>query len=251
MLLLFQFPEIFEPKTWPWPMWLVVTFGALWFLKQLAEAVSSIKTLKESGVGVWGWVKGVFISARVRAAQERQELKSTVVSLGDRFSAIEKQNVEILREVKPNGGSSLNDRVCSMGDVLDNIATKVEATAAWVHHEKETSDKPTFIMDADGNMTFVNCAFRELVNAEEAELLELKYLSRIEAGDQKRLKDEIDFAIRNKIPFDTSVNFKKDDGVFVPVRLQASVDVNGNRTLKNFFGRASVVDAADRHLSQG
>lgn len=244
MLLLFQFPENFDPRTWP-AGWLVIGVVAFfWLIKQVAEALGSIKAIHENGAGIKDWFKGLFITPRQQAARERKELKEAVQTLGGAVETVSNtcgdlglKVDEIYREVKPNGGKSMRDDLTAIG--------------AWIRHQKETSETPIFILDANGNMTFANAAFREMVHAEEAELMDRKFLSRIESADQKRLIEVIEVAIKNQIPFDEVVHFKQDGPHFIPIRLQAMADSSEHHSLKNFFGTASKVESPDQiHASQ-
>ncbi len=244
MLAFVSFPENIDPTTWPagWVILSIIAF--FWALKQLAEALGSIKTIRDNGLGAKDWLKGLIVTPRQQAAQERKELRESMEGLRAECSDIRAQNTEILREVKPNGGKSLRDEMRMMGE-------QVESTAAWIHHTKETADTPIFILDERGHMEFANCAFRELTNTEQKDLEHLNYLARMEAGDRKRFKDELDMAIESKIPIDFTGHWKLEGPRYVAVRLLLTPNVAHGGVLRRFFCTACKTESPEAmHLSQ-
>lgn len=140
----------------------------------------------------------------------------------------------IAAELKTNGGSTVKDMVCRIGNQVEHIQARVR-------HQDETNDRPIFELDARGHMTFANCAFRNLVNAEEQELSHRTYVSRVHANDRTRFIHELEEAIENKMPIDSTVSIRYDDSGFVTIRLLANPDVRPGGELIGFFGTASKV----------
>lgn len=206
---------------------IIVVFAAFWLLSKIAAGLSSINTIRKEVTGVKDLFVTLFITRRQQATKERKELREAVATVTE-------QNVKILAELNPNGGKSLRDDVTKLGE-------KVEDIASWNHYQKETDNTPIFFLDADGKMTFANSAFRDLVDADESDLMHRKYLSRIEPTDQVRLTQTIDFATLNKIPFETTVRFKNGGPGYIDVHLAARADVMHGGTLKRFFGTAAKV----------
>jgi PAS domain-containing protein len=155
---------------------------------------------------------------------------------------------EIHREVKPNGGASMNDRIVSMDDKVENLVARDR-------HRDETASDPTFYLDGTGQMTFANCAFRELLQAEDDQLLHHNYTALIERGDRISFIREREDAIRLKTPIDSTVHCKVNGPTFIPIRFKAQPDVRKNKegeyVLKGFFGTACAVNApVEIHDSQ-
>lgn len=234
MLFLFfqiSFPESYDPRTWPVGWVIVGIVAAFWLLKKLAETIGSLKSIREDGANIRDWLWGLIVGPH----QQRKEMKQQID--------------KILKEVKPNGGDSIRDSVDRIelnlntvkGD-LGKVTDKVESSAAWIRHDKETSDKPIFTLDADGKMTSANAAFRRLVNAEESDLLEMNYTSRMEATDRLRFREELKLAIHDQTNVDTIVRWKRQGALFEPLRIQMTAD-KGSHSLKNFF--CSAVFVAD------
>lgn len=218
------------------------TSASGWTLQNIAAIAGSvgaavlafaafIKAWKDIRTDGWQPFKARWITPFKTRREERQ-------ARDKKLDEVISSQAEILKEIKPNGGASLRDRVDSIGD-------QVESTGAWIQHQKETSDQPIFKLDEDGRLTFTNCAFRELVVAEDSDLTYKKYLSRIEMTDRTRLMQELEQAISNLMPLDSTVHFKIDGPSFVAVRLQATPDVRHGGVLKGFFGTACKATAAE------
>lgn len=176
-------------------------------------------------------MKTAFITPRHQAAKERKEQKEAIATLSENCTSMATQIAEVLSEVKPNGES-----------LIKVIHRKVEHIQARVKHQDETSDTPIFELDANCSLMFVNCAFRELVNAEEHELKKRNYVSRVHPDDRTRFLRELEEAIDNKCPIDSTVRVRVDGTHFTAVRMLANPDVRPDGELRGFFGTASKVE---------
>lgn len=200
-----------------------------------AGAIKGIHDIKKDG---WEAFRDRWITPRrarrKREQEEREQDRKQRASIVETVNLMSAQVNEVFKEVKPNGGDSLKDRIV-------NLDAKVENLVARDRHRDETNDVPTFTLDEEFNLVFANSAFRELVNTEESDLLYRKYLSRVDDDDRVRLIRVLNEAIDNKIPLDLVVNFKTHTMGLVKVRLQATPDVRHGGMLKGFFGTASEV----------
>lgn len=198
-------------------------------------------------VGVAGLIKAIreitelgfrpaakkFVDWITRRRSRRKKLDELI----DKFGAMDTKIDRIDCELRTNGGSTVKDMVC-------RIDEKVEHIQARVRHQDETSDKPIFELDSRGHLTFANCAFRELVNADDQDLTHRSYLSKVHADDRTRFIRELDEAIENKMPIDSTVKMRYDSAQFVTVRLCANPDVRSVNPKKEaeligFFGTAA------------
>jgi hypothetical protein len=201
--------------------------GALLFLAGLLKA---IKDIRADG---WQPFKERWITPR-KARRERQEAQLlTTQSLVETCEEMKGQICEILKEVKPNGGTSLKDRVIGIDNKVENIVARVQ-------HQDETSEVPTFHLDAEGKMVYTNCSFRELVNAEEGQLSHHDYLSLMEESDRQVFVRSRAESIEYKMPIDVPVKYKTAPNR--TVRMQASPDVRHGSVLRGFFGTATEVE---------
>lgn len=235
-LFLFQFFE-----GWSWSgiaAAAAMIISAVILLGTFVKAVKDIRTdgwqpFKERWVNPWRSRR----RARENLLTEVSSLRSSCDSMGGLIG-------EILKEVKPNGGTSLKDRVIGIDDKVENIL-------AERRHQSETSGTAIFKLDAAGEMFYTNCAFRELINAEDDQLEHHNYLSLIEDDDRRRFIRSRDEAIQFKMPLDAIVKFKLRGPHFIAIRLQASPDVRHEGILKGFFGTATKVEGGESiHMSQ-
>lgn len=140
----------------------------------------------------------------------------------------------ISAELTTNGGKTLKDMVI-------DTHRKVEHIQARVKVQDETSKIPTFELDEKANLTFANCAFRELVNADLSELDHRKYCSRVHPDDRARFLREIGESISNLMPLDSTVRFRLDQHNFALVHMVALPDVRPGGDLMGYFGTAAQI----------
>ena len=184
--------------------------------------VKAIKEIRKDG---WEPFKERWISPRKAKRQRQDALLAIVEEMGSQIA-------EVLREVKPNGGESLKDRII-------NIDSKVENLVARNRHHDDTNGIATFHLDHQGNMIYSNTALRDLLDVEEGQLRHSNFLSLIEVSQRPAFIREIEEAVKFKMPIDTVVSFKQTGPHFKAIRLQASPDVRHGGVLKGFFGTAS------------
>ncbi len=212
------------------PFWLAGYIAA--GLIAFAGALKAIHDIRKYG---WHAFKERWITPIKARREARTVLIQTVKTVVEGQTLLSEQVTEILKEVKPNGGESLKDKV-------QNTNSKVENIVARLRHQDETSDVPTFHLDDKGKLIFSNCAFRELVNAEEQQLLHNDYLSLMDDEDRARFIRARGESIDFMMPIDQIVKFKLVGPHYTTVRLQASPDVRNGGVLRGFFGTACKVD---------
>lgn len=214
---------------------LLIDFGSLGeltpsqvvlFLVFFATLLKALKDIRELG---WRpFVKKWFLPWRDRR-RKIDEVINKVDSINEKVTRIDS-------ELKVNGGASVKDMIC-------RIADRVEDVGARVRNQDESSPAALFELSNTGGMRFANCSFRELVNADESELMHRDYVSRIQAGDRSRYLQELSESVHNMMPLDSTVHFRVDSRDFVCVRLLATPDVRPGGALKGFFGMATKVES--------
>jgi hypothetical protein len=231
----------FQTDSWSWSP-LAVISSAIAGVILLGTFVKALHELRTLG---WDKFKARWITPRktrrdadaARIARQ-EDLFGKVAGVASTCEELGAKVTEILREVKPNGGGSLNDRVAGIDNKLDDVIAERQ-------HQNETSEEAIFKLDAFGEMVYTNCAFRELVNAEDEQLSHNNYLSLMDDDDRRRFIRTRDEAIKYMMPLDSIVKFKiPGTPRFVNVRLQASPDVRVvklDAVLKGFFGTAGEV----------
>jgi PAS domain-containing protein len=208
-------------SSWNWYDWVVAITA---FVITAGGFFKAITDIRENG-----WER--FRDRWVRPWRAKRLL---LEALNDTVGDINSKLARIDSELRTNGGYSVKDVVC-------RIDRKVEHLQARARYQDETSELPTFELDAAGNMRVTNCAFRELVNADENELEHRNYISRTHRDDKSQFLREIREAIENKMPIDSTVRFRISNTQFVTVRFQALPDVRRGGDLIGFFGSVSPI----------
>lgn len=173
-----------------------------------------------------GWKPAVDKWLIFRAA--RKQRAELILAVADMKQIIE-------RELTVNGGGS-------MKDMVTGIHRKVENIQARERHRDETSHAAIFELRATGGMTFMNLAFRELVNADENDLLYREYISHLHPDDRTRFLRDLQEAIDNKMTLDSNVRFRVAGNNFTWIRLLARADVRPDGELMGFFGTAILTE---------
>jgi len=194
--------------------------GGIILFAAFLKAVKDIRTLG------WQPAKDKWLAFRV-ARRQRAEL---ITAVGEMKTIID-------RELTVNGGGS-------MKDMVSRIDKKVEHIQARARHQDETSNLAIFELRETGGMSFTNSVFRELVNADERELLHRDYISRMHPDDKARFLNDLRDSIVNKMPLDSNVRFRFDGNKFRWVRMLARPDVRSDGSLMGFFGTAIPADGA-------
>lgn len=215
------------PPDWTWRDGLLAIAAAIIFIATVIKAIADIRTLG------WAPFKEKWLAPR---NTRRKKLDELICKFDDLNCNVNEKFGSIEKELKTNGGSSLKDMVVTIGGAVQKIQARID-------HQDERSREPIFHLTANGDMCYMNAAFRELVDAEEQDLYHQNYLSRVAASDRTQLESEVQDAIAKKMPFDVMVNFKLNGtGKTVPVRLQATPNVVSGGEMLGYFGTASKVD---------
>lgn len=187
----------------------------------LATFIKAVKDIKTLG---WQPAKAKW-TAFFNRGKELSEIKTMVATLSATGERIE-------NELKTNGGKSLKDVVNSTGAAVQKIQARID-------HKDEYDPQPIFHLDASGGICYTNCAFRDLLKAEEHDLKHRNYISRIVGADRPRYLIELHDAIVNKMPINAEVEFGPEA---VKVQLSASPNVLTGGELLGYFGTAFKVE---------
>ncbi|MEQ1763216.1 MAG: PAS domain-containing protein [Pyrinomonadaceae bacterium] len=136
-------------------------------------------------------------------------------------------------EFSTNGGAS-------MKDMLVRIDRRVDYLQAFQRFKEETSNQPSFELDAKGNLTKANAALCEILDVDEKNLLYRDWVSRARQGERQILNRDLEDAIQYKMPLDSPIVFNVG-GKIVPLRLRAQPYVKSGGELVGFFGSAELI----------
>jgi PAS domain S-box-containing protein len=192
--------------------WLGV--GALSMLTTLAVIAASVETLRTK------WLTPIYQRFWVPRRKKQQQMDELLESV----ATLKTQTAEIRAEVKPNGGSSLNDKVT-------RIERSLEYQACELHFRRQTLPQGVFQMDENMNWKSVNRALCDMLNVESGALLERGWINSIERTMRERVQTELKQAIENRIPVNSrwEVLDAENEEVFeVRVHAEPYSDHQGN-----------------------
>ena len=205
-----------------WYEWLVAITTAVIGTSALIKAIADIR---EKG---WGPFRDRWFLPWRDKRRRREELVGIVNEMKETLNTV-------AAELKTNGGSSLKDMVYRLDGKVDDLKARSR-------HKDEMSEQSILELDSNWNLRYANCAFRDLVSADENELTHRNYISRIRSDERPRFMAEVRDAVENKMPLETVVNFRLNDNRYLAVRLHLSPDVRPGGELLGFFGTATTVD---------
>lgn len=141
------------------------------------------------------WIKPV-----KEVEEKRVEMKASLDELSVKMSEMDSTLKGVLAELKPNGGESVRD-------AINRIENKVDYGNAKLRFRDQLTVNPTFEMDAKGNCIFANRSLCDLLDIDESDFLNRRWLSVFESEFEKShlLQQWLDAAI-NKIPM--TLNYK-------------------------------------------
>lgn len=199
----------------------------------LAAFIKAVKDIREYG---WRPAKTKWLGWFNRGRENSSEIRE----IKDMIATLTATGERIENELKTNGGKSLKDVVNATGAAVQKIQARID-------HKDEYDPQPIFHLDSNGGICYTNCAFRELVGAEDRDLMHRDYISRIVGASRAQFLSELHDAIVNKMPINAQVEFGPE---IVRVQLSASPNVLPGGELLGYFGTASEVEAIERTETQ-
>lgn len=136
----------------------------------------------------------------------------------------------IFKEVKPNEGSSIKDKI----DQIDLGLTFVgERFRAYLADSKEAH----FETDAEGNCTRVNRTYTRLVEREPSEILGQGWQNCISQQDRQYVVDAWQHAVDDHRELTLNFHFETPSGTIIPVRGTSYKMVNQKGEVIGYLGK--------------
>ena len=146
-------------------------------------------------------------------------------ALPDRFDAL-------LKEVKPNGGSSLRDAVDRTAKKIDELGDSI--VKIDVRHQtrwKMAAGIAGWESDANGRCMAANSDLCEMLKMGEAEILGSNWKNFIHPDDAPRVFSEWSRIVQEGADFNLPARYVASDGTVIPVRLKAHSMIYSGRVL--------------------
>jgi len=118
------------------------------------------------------------------------EVPKKVEEMTAKVDAIDAKVIDVIKEVKPNGGSSLRDAIAR---IELNQYVSDQQRRALINH----SDVPAFESDGDGNCIWANRAYLRIVGKSIDEVLNYGWINNIAVNDQEVVRARWMEAIRD------------------------------------------------------
>lgn len=179
-------------------------------------------------VGFWGVIIGAVIATFKKVIlpiwrffKEYNEHKELLLKGNENIDAI-------LKELRPNGGSSLKDQISRIENNIDILDVKVAAVAL-------ATNVGYWKSDANGKAIEVGRSLCSILGRTEAEIKGSNWVTIIHPNDREAVKSEWDSAVEDGRDFEMVYRFVKPDGSIQKVKVLAFAIIKDN-TLQGFFG---------------
>lgn len=189
-----------------------------------ADAVESVA----KSVGFWGVIIGAIVAffKKVilpvwRFFKEYNEHKELLLKGNENIDAI-------LKEFRPNGGSSLKDQISRIENNIDILDVKVAAVAL-------ATNVGYWKSDANGKAIEVGRSLCSILGRTEAEIKGSNWVTIIHPNDREAVKSEWDSAVEDGRDFEMVYRFVKPDGSIQKVKGSAHAMFKDDKLI-GFFG---------------
>ena len=165
----------------------------------------------------------------------------------DREKAIDsdRANIEwLVKEFKPNGGSSMRDAINSLNDRSADILQRLDWLESYEMAKFNKSQEPSFLTDKGGDCISVNSAYSRLVERDKAECMHFSWIQCVHPGDRDSVVARWKEAISNHMEFDMEYRILTPSGVSTKVRCLAT-------TIKDRAGSSIIGWMGVMHKNEG
>ena len=138
-------------------------------------------------------------------------------------SAIPEQVNALMKEVRPNGGSSLRDAIDRASSKVDRLSLAVdELSATHYVRWKMAYGEASWHSDASGKCTAANHLLCDMVDANETDLIGNNWKNMIHPDEQRRVFSEWGRVVLEGAQFNIQTKYMSMNGDVIPVRLKAN-----------------------------
>ena len=137
-------------------------------------------------------------------------------------SAIPDQVNALMKEVRPNGGSSLRDAIDRTASKVDKLSVAVdELSATHQVRWRMAYGEPSWHSDANGRCTAANNLLCDLLEFPELEFVGSNWKNLIHPDDQQHVFTEWNRIVAEGAQFSLNARYVTRSGAVIPVRLKA------------------------------
>lgn len=172
-------------------------------------------------VAVGGWAG---IKKNLAKFQKAASLADTIEARLSDIATMEANIRSIMAEMKPNGGSSLRDRLDKGISIVSGIEGRLSAVEAIQHAEMSSSfSDGMFISDGNGRCLFASSRLCEIMGVGKDEILGDAWRASIHPDDADRVFAEwASFASQSRKKFESKYRYLKPSGESVSIECRAT-----------------------------
>lgn len=137
-------------------------------------------------------------------------------------------------QVQPNGGKSLNDKITLMSIKFEH---SFEELKTGQRNTREIMDLAIWESDYEGRVNYVSIALCELIGCTQTDALDNSWIGLIDTQDRDRVVKEWTDSVRNASEFNSTYNYRKNDGSYQKVKAVAIHNKDERGKVANTLGR--------------
>jgi PAS domain S-box-containing protein len=164
----------------------------------------------------------LFIYYKIPFMQDIVALRSQNARVLNLLANMDENQINILKELKPNGGTSMRDAIDRTGDNVARVVTKMKL------HE-DTFDFGTFQTTSDGLFTSMNEPLLEMCGRDRDEIVDNGWINFVHYDDRDFVSRHYNEAIDDKTDMDLQFRMLHKNNTCFKVRLMAKRSVNNGR----------------------
>lgn len=180
----------------------------------IIEILGAITSAMAIAGTLWGiWKKGIK-PALTRRKELIQHREQNSIKMSDALLKLDR----VLKEVLPNGGSSLRDsinrvenNISKMEININNLSDKVDSLEDTHRIALNMQQIAFWISGKQGEITYASPAMCKIVKRLESEMLGNGWLSCISREDTKRITDSWEISVQENRTFDEIYTFSSDE----------------------------------------
>lgn len=203
--------------------WLTISHAQELGGAAVASVTMGALAWKNSG-GLRLWIKGIF-----NAGASRRQMHAKIDT--------------ILKEVHPNGGSSLRDSVDAIKIDVSTVKFRQSRLSARVLAVMEENSTPMWEADTNGNWTWANAAYLHVVDRSLAEIIGYGWVNSIHWDDRDRVQIQWMKAIAEHRNFEEQYRIVTPTGTVKPISCVAKPFLPDGE-IAAWIAHSSVMDAA-------
>jgi PAS domain-containing protein len=217
-------------------------------LKATGAIGASVGSAYASWKWIWPWLKNDLWPVLVgfKAIAELPTVVHTCSGLNDTIKAHDIRLARVMKEVLPNGGSSLRDAVGRIETSVSDQAQYLRVMAGTMRANLDSDPyRALFETDADGSNLWVNKTYLRWVNRSVQEMLGWGWLACVADADRERVRDEWLSCVKERRQFQARYFLVDSAGARIEVDCHVVPIPEGASVVERYVG---VIRRVDRRV---